>query len=257
MINKTSYLISARNIRVIILALAFIPFQTLTSQTDMKNPTGEVEIILLMGVPQGEFRENITGNGWGINFTYKKSITKYSNIGGNLGFLLYGKNEREIPYSYYSDLITLEEETSSDILMTDLFLELHPPTKVWVPYLKGIVGLNMLSTSTSIRDEDYYGDDEDNEIASSTNLFDWAFSYGYGAGIRWMTSIPSDNEETVIGLFFDVQHRYGGEAEYLDADKEGSIVISDPDDGPVTTTLNPDFSRTDLILYNLGISFNF
>jgi hypothetical protein len=115
----------------------------------------------------------------------------------------------------------------------------------------------MLSTSTSIRDEDYYGDEEDNEIASSTNLFDWAFSYGYGAGIRWMTSISSDNEETVIGLFFDIQHRFGGEAEYLDADKEGAIVISDPDDGPVTTTLNPDFSRTDLILYNLGISFNF
>jgi hypothetical protein len=44
---------------------------------------------------------------------------------------------------------------------------------------------------------------------------------------------------------------------YLDADKEGAIIVSDPAGGPVTTTLNPDFSRTDLILYNLGISFNF
>ena len=47
----------------------------------------------------------------------------------------------------------------------------------------------------------------------------------------------------------------GGEAEYLNASKEGAIVLSDPADGPVTTTLNPDRSKTDLFNISLGIGF--
>ena len=36
---------------------------------------------------------------------------------------------------------------------------------------------------------------------------------------------------------------------------EGSIVLSDPSDGPVTTTLYPDKSKTDLFNISIGIGF--
>ena len=45
------------------------------------------------------------------------------------------------------------------------------------------------------------------------------------------------------------------EAEYLNSSKEGAIVLSDPAEGPVTTTLNPDRSKTDLFNISLGIGF--
>ena len=47
----------------------------------------------------------------------------------------------------------------------------------------------------------------------------------------------------------------GGEAEYLNAGKEGAIVLSDPADGPVKTILNPDKSKTDLFNISIGIGF--
>ena len=47
----------------------------------------------------------------------------------------------------------------------------------------------------------------------------------------------------------------GGEAKYLNAGNDGSIVLSDPADGPVTTTLYPDQSKTDLFNISIGIGF--
>jgi len=47
----------------------------------------------------------------------------------------------------------------------------------------------------------------------------------------------------------------GGEAEYLNAGKDGAIVLSDAADGPVTTTFNPDKSMTDLFNISIGIGF--
>ena len=47
----------------------------------------------------------------------------------------------------------------------------------------------------------------------------------------------------------------GGEAEYLNAGKDGAIVLSDPADGPITTTLNTDKSKTDLFNISVGIGF--
>ena len=47
----------------------------------------------------------------------------------------------------------------------------------------------------------------------------------------------------------------GGEAEYLNAGKEGSIEFSDPADGPITTTFYPEQSNTDLFNISIGIGF--
>jgi hypothetical protein len=58
---------------------------------------------------------------------------------------------------------------------------------------------------------------------------------------------------TVINL--ELKWSNGGEARYLNAGKDGSIVFSDPADGPVSTTFFPQKSRTDLFCISVGIGF--
>ena len=58
---------------------------------------------------------------------------------------------------------------------------------------------------------------------------------------------------TIINL--ELKWSNGGEARYLNAGEDGSIVFSDPVDGPVTTTFFPKKSETDLICISVGIGF--
>ena len=82
---------------------------------------------------------------------------------------------------------------------------------------------------------------------------DGAFDYGVGLGMRF--PIFRNLEKGPIFLSLEMKWSKGGEAEYLNASKEGAIVLSDPADGPVTTTLNSDRSKTDLFNISLGIGF--
>jgi hypothetical protein len=82
---------------------------------------------------------------------------------------------------------------------------------------------------------------------------DGAFDYGVGLGMRF--PIFRDGENGPLFICLEMKWSKGGEAEYLNAGKDGAIVLSDPVDGPVTTTLNPDESMTDLFNISIGIGF--
>ena len=71
-----------------------------------------------------------------------------------------------------------------------------------------------------------------------------------------MKTIFNFTEFVIYKLLFFINGRYlwGGHTKYL---KEGSIIYSDPDDGPVQTTFNWNESKTDLLQLNLGISVYF
>src|SRR5690606_41582819 len=87
------------------------------------------------------------------------------------------------------------------------------------------------------------------EVASSTNFDDFAWSYGAGAGFLILLS---DNVSEGIGsLYLNLKARYifGSEAEYL---KEGSVRIENS-----RVHYDVSKSKTDLLQIHLGVTAYF
>lgn len=178
----------------------------------------------LIGVPQGAFRDNVNRSGFGItgNIGLAPAGTVYM-VGIEVGFMNYGTERRREPFSTTIPDVSVDVETENNIALGHLFLRLQPNVGFIRPYLEGAIGGNYLFTKTSIKNQGGGGE----EVASSTNLDDGAFSYGGGAGI--LVRLAEYNSEGSRGdsepfkeLLLDVRCRYlaGSEAEYL---KEGSI----------------------------------
>ena len=221
-----------------------------------------VDIALIGQLPKGEFKDEgvPTGFGLGINGLWYPS--KQFGLGLNVGISQYGNSERQIPFSYYTDLITITEKTTNDLAYGHLLLKIIPFQGNVRPYFEGLWGMKNLSTTTELTNNNCYDDNEtsydDCEIASSTNYSDNSFSYGGGGGLEIsLTSFGGDEDsgiEGVLSFFINARYMIGAEAEYL---KEGAITFSDPQDGPVQTTFDPSTSKTDVLQISLGLNFNF
>ncbi|MFL2994531.1 MAG: hypothetical protein ACJZ1Y_02850 [Candidatus Neomarinimicrobiota bacterium] len=208
--------------------------------------------------PQGEFAKNVTNNGYGVDFDggwyiYNGPV----GLGVNIIAAQYGNFTRQIPYSYFSSLVTLTETTQSTIFIINPYVQPTLRMGDFSFYTKIFAGYQGLETNTKIKnDEQQNNDNDDNEpdyIAQSNVATDGAFDYGVGLGMRFPIFRGGENGPVFICL--EMKWSKGGEAEYLNAGKEGAIVLSDPADGPVTTTLNPDKSKTDLFNISIGIGF--
>ena len=218
--------------------------------------------------PQGEFKNEGVPTGFGLDINGLWHPSEQVGLGLNLGISQYGNSERKIPFSGYTDLITITEKTTNDLAYGHLLLKLIPFRGHVRPYFEGLLGIKNLSTTTKIYTENCTDDldteYDECEIASSTNASDNAFSYGGGVGLeKTLTSIGGnedsdfeENEDSVIEgvLSFYINARYmiGGEAKYL---KEGDIVYSDT--FPVETSFNPSTSKTDALQISLGLNFSF
>jgi len=191
-------------------------------------------------------------------------------VGGNLILSIYGSRNRRIPFNYWTgNMVTIRMQTTNAYIAGDFMLRLKPLQGPVQPYLDGLIGFNNLSTTTQVEDENDWFDDEDEEIASTTNMSDSAFSYGLGGGVLILIIKPKNPEEEFrgnvkivkksLGVFLDFGVRYliGGEAHYLNVNKDGWMTATDPADGPVVTTFYPDRSKTDVFTIHLGIVIPF
>ena len=208
--------------------------------------------------PQGEFANNVTNNGYGVDFDggwyiYNGPV----GLGVNIIAAQYGNFTRQIPYSYFSSLVTLTEKTQSTIFIINPYVQPTLRMGDFSFYTKFFAGYQVLETKTKIQNEEQENneneDDEPDYIAQSTVANDGAFDYGFGLGMRFPIFRGGDSGPLFICL--EMKWSKGGEAEYLNAGKDGAIVLSDPADGPVTTTLNPDKSKTDLFNISIGVGF--
>ena len=215
----------------------------------------------LMGqLPKGEFKEQGVPTGLGIDGNGILYPNSYIGFGVNIGYGQYGRSSRQIPFNYFSDLITIEEKTTNSIGGGHLFFRIFP-FKGWLlnvnPYFEGLVGLKHLATTTSLYNNNCVDNSETNhddcEIASSTNASDFVFSYGFGGGLDVLLS-ESFNDSGNLYFFINGRYLYGGQAKYL---KQGDIEFSDPADGPITTTFNWSESATDLFQISFGLSLDF
>ena len=210
-------------------------------------------------LPQGEFKDEGVPTGFGLDINGLWYPSKQFGLGLNVGISQYGNSERQIPFSYYTDLVTITEKTTNDLAYGHLLLKLIPFQGNVRPYFEGLLGMKNLFTSTKVISENCPEEDEDTcEIASSTNYSDNAFSYGGGGGLEiTLTSFGGDEDSGIKGVlsfFINARYMIGAEAEYL---KEGAITFSDPQDGPVQTTFDPSTSKTDVLQISLGLNFNF
>ena len=217
------------------------------------------EIAFIGQFPQGEFQNEGVPTGFGLDINGLWYPSKQLGLGLNLGISQYGNSERQIPFSYYTDLVTITEKTTNALAYGHLLLKLIPFQGNVRPYFEGLLGMKNLFTSTKVISKNCPEEDEDTcEIASSTNYSDNAFSYGGGGGLEiTLTSFGGDEDSGIKGVlsfFINARYMIGAEAEYL---KEGAITFSDPQDGPVQTTFDPSTSKTDVLQISLGLNFNF
>ncbi|MFC1553617.1 hypothetical protein ACFL7D_03185 [candidate division KSB1 bacterium] len=204
----------------------------------------------LIGLPRGEFGDNVeqTGLGFGLTAGYKLPMTPLT-VGLDFGYILYGREKRHAPFSYTIPDLTVEVTNKNNIVLGHLLFRLQPNLGSFMPYFDSLIGLKYLFTDTAVKGEKNF-----EEIASSNNLSDVAFSYGIGGGMKfklWEPGIDTLKDVKLFGVYLDLQVRYlfGSEAEYL---KKGDITVSGTE-----VLYNINKSKTELLTMNIGISFMF
>ncbi|MGB2697155.1 MAG: outer membrane beta-barrel protein [Candidatus Zixiibacteriota bacterium] len=201
----------------------------------------------MAGFPQGEFKDNVDQNGFGIGgeFLYSPSTTPFG-IGISLGFMNYGEESRRERFSPNIPEVEVEVKTTNNIVVGHLLFRAQVKQGPIRPYAEGLVGFNYLFTETKIEDVD-----DEEEIASSTNLDDGVFSYGAGGGVMLKLYTGKTKKAKTWSILLDLRFRYivGGEAEYL---KEGSIKRVN---GKVV--FDKIQSKTDILTTHLGVAVEF
>jgi hypothetical protein len=201
-----------------------------------------------VGVPSGEFRENIKRVGIGIigNFMLFNSSPELPYAFGlNIGFMNYGSESRREPFSVTIPDVVVDVDRSNNLVNFHLMFQIIPPSGNIRPYLETLFGGSYFFTQTTIKS---LGDEE---VASSTNFDDFAWSYGGGGGvlINLVTFDTPRKKVSSVFLDFKVRYLFGTEAEYL---KEGSVRIVR---GRAYYDLSK--SKTDLLTFNLGATVFF
>ncbi|HEX9973109.1 MAG TPA: hypothetical protein VGD14_13645 [bacterium] len=229
---------------IIVLIFVLMPISVTIAQSQF-----QAGIDFSLGFPQEEFKQNVDNIGFGLSGHFGYQIPHSPIlVGTSIGFLIYGRETRREPLSTTIPDIVVDVETTNNILTGHLLLRVQPPMQsgIFQPYLEGLFGFHYLWTETKIQDWD-----DDDEIGSK-NYDDAAMSYGGGGGV--MIRVYQGKKENSDGTYsvnIDLGARYlfGGEAGYL---KEGDIKR---ENGVVTFT--PSKSTTDLVMANIGVTFNF
>lgn len=208
-------------------------------------------INIIAASPQNEFANNVKNMGFGIGvegLIYINTGSIPFGVGLNLGFMNYGNENLNVPLSTTLPGVTVNLSRTNNLANFHLLFQLTTNGKSMRPYLDLLFGGNYLFTESKVTDED-----EGTDIASSRNISDYAWSYGFGGGLLIKIYEPSRDEMNDLGvLYLDLKARYlkGSEAEYL---TEGSI-IGHPNG---TVTLLPSISKTDLLQIQIGVTAQF
>ncbi len=198
---------------------------------------------ILLGFPMNEFKENVkrTGFGGSLQFLLRNPSPQYPySLGLNVGYINYGMESRREPFSSTIPDVTVDVDRTNNIVDFHLLAQIIPPTGSVRPYLELLFGGSYIFTETTIKSSGH------DDVASSNNFDDWAWSYGGGAGflINLISFDNPANKVSSVYLDFKVRYLYGTEAEYL---KEGSVIINN---GQVIYEVSK--SKTDLLTANIG-----
>jgi len=201
---------------------------------------------VMIGLPQGEFKDNVDRTGWGISGHFLLLPQTEQNpfsIGLNVGYLNYGNESRREPFSMTIPDVTVDVDRTNNLVNFHFLFQAMWPTGTVKPYIEGLFGGSYMFTETTINSR---GTDE---VASSTNFDDFAWSYGGGGGL--LIKLISTPDQQISSVYLDLKARYlaGTKAEYL---KEGSVVIQRG-----KAFYDVIESKTDLLTIHAGVVVEF
>ena len=109
------------------------------------NQTAEGSVSIIGQFPKGEFSEQGVTPGLGLDLNLAIYPVNELGFGLNFGGSIYDRSERSIPFSYYSDLITITEQIDNTIFHGHVFFKIRPLASVQgkyniQPYVEGLVG---------------------------------------------------------------------------------------------------------------------
>ncbi len=190
--------------------------------------------------PKGALASNIDeGFGFNGNGMFRIDPKGFLNLRADVGGVQYGRESFRIPYQPLTGRIELDLETTNSIAWGAIGGQLQIPDGWFRPYANASIAYTHFATTSSLK-----GSNDNYEYASTTNQSDGSRAWIFGGGVV----IPFGNRYALGGLNLGARYYYGGEATYLN---EGDIT--DNPDGSVT--LNRRRSKTDLVLWQLGVSF--
>lgn len=242
---------------------ALLVASLIASSSSSLAQRGVAGLSFITGFPEGEFKENMRQTGFGISgyggYHFGEKIPLM--VGAEFGAMTYGNSERTVPFSTTIPDVKVDVSTSHNIAKGHLFVRLQPGTGIVRPYVDGVFGGSYLYTQTTIEDRGRsgWGEDWDDNIATSTNYDDWAWSYGGGGGVTIQVFNNDDfkdgpDSEQCDGIgegYINIGVRYlsGSEASYL---KTGGVHR---ENGGVRYDVTT--SRTDMITGQIGFEMHF
>lgn len=198
-----------------------------------------------VGVPKGDFADNLEDPGFGLVGHYAWSPAPAFAVGAGLGYMIYGSETRVVELPLVEDV---DLTTTNNLAAFHLLMQLRAPRGPVRPYLEGRFGGQYLWTESKLEDQGYWDDDE---VGKEVNYDDFALVYGGGGGllIGLRSPRPTDRKPWALDLDLKALWLSGEKARYL---TEGGIVLVG--DRPV---FHPSESETDLLHVEVGVNMRF
>ncbi|MCX7874944.1 MAG: hypothetical protein N2321_02120 [Melioribacteraceae bacterium] len=199
-------------------------------------------ISFMLGYPQGEFRKNVDNIGFGVQLQgtlWAPTHSRPFTIGFDLGYIVYGQVNERRPWIGFPGVYLNLQRTNS-MANLHFLMQVSPFFGTVRPYIEGLFGGAYIFTESEVKNENL-----NQKIASSTNFDDFAWNYGYGAGILFKVSDGFENVGKIY-LDFKARYLYGTEAEYL---TEESVITNSLGD----VIFQPKKSKTDFFTFHIGV----
>lgn len=224
----------------------------------LTNPHFTAGLGLQFAIPVGEHKDQNDDFGIGGNIDLAYQFTNTPILAGvNFAYTVFGSETREEAWSSTIPDVRVDVTTTNSYMFGTAFIRLQPDFKYIMPYFEGHIGFNYLQTTTSVEDQNHNNED-DYEIASSTDLSDAGFMYGVGGGIEiplYRNTVTEENfvkgNDIPFIVTLDIQGRYlfGSELEYLKEDSK-TIVNGKVEYDKIK-------SKTDIFALKIGVAFKF
>lgn len=197
---------------------------------------------IMIGSPQGEFRQNVDRLGYGLQLQgtlWSPSKERPFSIGLNLSYMVYGETTDRRPWPGFPE-VTLEVSRTNSIANLHFLMLVSPFTGTVRPYVEGLAGGAYIFTTSEVKSEN-----SSEQIAQSTNYDDFNWSYGFGGGILFRVAKDLGD---VSNLYLDLKARYiyGTEAQYLTENDIEVVSLTQ-------VRYRPRQSKTDLLTFHLGV----
>ncbi len=225
-----------------------VAFLTLVLALPLAAPAADARVPvrlggnLAVGFPVGEFRDNIDEKGVGLEGYATFGVPRVPfQAGASLSFMSLGtvSSLQPLVYPYL-----VEVTTRNNVLSGHGFLRLQQAVADFQPYLDGLVGFSRFFTTSELGT----GASVFNSV---TEIDNWTFSYGVGAGAMFEVFEYTTEGGTNFSISIEMGARYliGGKAEYIEVDS-GRIV-----DG--VAVFDVKSSKTDMVTARFGASVLF